>query len=264
MDHASFLIDTTKCTGCRGCQVACKQWNQLPGEKTINRGSHQNPPILSAKTWTLIRFDEFEKESGVNWFFTKIGCLHCEKPACVSVCPVGALKKTETGAVIYHGEKCIGCRYCMMACPFRIPTFEWDKAFPYIHKCTFCHDRQLEGVMPACAQSCPTGAIRFGDRNTLIQEGKKRIAAKPAHYNPHLYGEKEVGGTAVMYLASKEVSFAALGFPVLGERALPTWTYNALKFVPAQIVVVSALMAGFYWLTKRKMKGERKEVQHDA
>jgi len=93
---------------------------------------------------------------------------------------------------------------------------------------------------------------------------EKRIGAKPARYNPHLYGEKEVGGTSVMYLASKEVSFAALGFPVLGERALPTWTYNALKFVPAQIVVVSALMAGFYWLTKRKAKGERKEVQHDA
>ncbi|MFZ5518941.1 MAG: 4Fe-4S dicluster domain-containing protein [Candidatus Zhuqueibacterota bacterium] len=264
MKHVSFLIDITKCIGCRSCQVACKQWNQLPGESTVNSGTHQNPPALSAKTWTLITFNEFEKEDGVNWFFTKIGCMHCEQPGCASVCPVGALEKTETGAVIYHDNKCIGCRYCMMGCPFRIPTFEWDKAFPYIRKCTFCFDRLSEGEMPACAKACPTGAILFGDRDELIQTGKSRIQSKSDKYNPHVYGEKEVGGTSVLYLAPKEVDFASLGFPVLGERALPTWTHNALKFVPSQIVVVGALMSAFYWLTKRKQKNraEQKEVNH--
>ncbi|HDP98226.1 MAG TPA: 4Fe-4S dicluster domain-containing protein [bacterium] len=265
MKDNSFLIDITKCMGCRGCQVACKQWNELVGEKTTNTGSHQNPPILSAKTWTLIKFDEVEKQDGVKWFFTKIGCMHCKEPACASACPVGALEKTESGAVIYHDKICIGCRYCMMACPFRIPTFEWDKAFPYIRKCTFCFDRQSEGEIPACAKACPTGAICFGDRDAMIKKGKELIANHPEKYNPHLYGEKEVGGTAVLYLAPKDVEFADLGLPVLDERPLPTWTYNALKYVPGQIVVVGAAMSAFYWLTKRKTenKAESKEVKHD-
>jgi formate dehydrogenase iron-sulfur subunit len=265
MKNSSFLIDFTKCTGCRSCQVACKQWNELQSEKTVNTGSHQNPPLLSSKTWTLINFTEQEKQDGVNWFFTKIGCMHCEQAACVSVCPVGALKKTESGAVVYNDKVCIGCRYCMIACPFRIPTFEWHKAFPYIKKCTFCYDRQSEGNVPACARACPTGAISFNSRDEMIAKGNDLIRNHPERYNPHLYGEKEVGGTAVMMLAPKNVAFAELGFPKLTERPLPSWTWNALRFVPAQIVVVSAAMSFFYWLTKRKMgnKDASKEVHND-
>jgi len=264
MRNCSFLIDITKCIGCRACQVACKQWNELAAEKTTNTGSYQNPPVLSAKTWTLIKFHEIEKQGNIDWIFTKVGCMHCEEPACASVCPVGALEKTESGAVIYHEKTCIGCRYCMMACPFRIPTYEWDKAFPYIRKCTFCFDRLSEGEIPACAKACPTGAICFGNRNEMIKKGKKLIASQPDRYNPHIYGEKEVGGTAVMYLAPKGVTFSELGFPELGERSLPSWTWNALRFVPAQIVVVGALMSTFYWFTKRRAgKNNKKEGNHD-
>ncbi len=266
MKNSSFLIDLTKCTGCRSCQVACKQWNELPAERTVNTGSYQNPLLLSSQTWTLIKFDEFEKQGEMHWLFTKIGCMHCEQPACVSICPVGALQKTESGAVIYNKNVCIGCRYCMIACPFHIPTFEWKKAFPFIKKCTFCFDRLAEGQKPACACACPTGAITFGTRNDMINKGHGLINKRSNTYNPHLYGEKEVGGTAVMVLAPRDVAFSDLGFPKLSERPLPTWTWNALKFVPSQIVLVSAAMAFFYWLTKRKMKKKDadKEVQHDA
>ena len=261
MSKKSFLIDLTKCIGCRGCQVACKQWNQLMGEKTTNTGSFQNPPVLSAKTWTLVKFNEFENNGKVSWHFTKIGCMHCEKPACASVCPVGALRKTETGAVVYDAYKCIGCRYCMMACPFRIPKFEWEKALPYIKKCTFCYDRQVKNMIPACAKACPTGTILFGDREELLAEAKNRINSNPNKYRDEVYGEKEVGGTSVLYITYKEVNFASLGFPVLGERALPEWTHDALKFVPGQIIAVGSLMSAFYWLTKRKTKIKDAEVQ---
>lgn len=266
MKNSSFLIDITKCIGCRSCHVACKQWNELESEKTVNTGSLQNPDILSARTWTLIRFDEFDQKDGIRWFFTKIGCLHCKEAACVSVCPVGAFEKTETGAVIYHDRLCIGCRYCMIACPFRIPTFEWDKPFPFIKKCTFCFDLQSQGKQTACSKACPTGAITFDNRDKMIQKGRELIRNNPDKYNPHIYGEKEVGGTAVLVLGPKDIKFTELGFPKLGERPLPTWTWNALKWVPAQIVVVSAAMAFFHWLTKRKeeKKAAKKEVKHDA
>ncbi len=264
--NSSFLIDITKCIGCRSCQVACKRWNQLEAEKTHNTGGHQNPPLLSAHTWTLIRFKEFEKKEKLHWCFTKVGCMHCEQPACASVCPVGAFTKTETGAVVYNDKVCIGCRYCMIACPFRIPTYEWKKAFPFVKKCTFCFDRQTEGTRPACASACPTGAIAFGTRTEMAKKAHELLKNNPEKYNPHLYGEKEVGGTAVMYLAPKGVEFKELGLPELAERPLPTWTWNALRFVPSQIVVVSAAMAFFYWLTKRKTKKKdvNKEVRHDA
>jgi len=265
MKNSSFLIDLTKCTGCRGCQVACKQWNELPSEKTVNTGSYQNPSLLSSKTFTLIKFDEFEKQGKLNWFFTKVGCMHCEQPACVSVCPVGAFTKTETGAVVYNKKICIGCRYCMIACPFRIPTFEWQKAFPLIKKCTFCFDRLSDSKVPACARVCPTGAISFNSRDEMIKKARDLISKYPDRYNPHIYGEKEVGGTAVMMLAPKNIDFSELGLPKLAERPLPSWTWNALKFVPSQIVIVSAAMGFFYWLTKRK-KGNKqasKEVNND-
>jgi formate dehydrogenase iron-sulfur subunit len=136
-----MLIDETRCTGCRACQVACKQWNDLPGEQTTNHGSYQNPSNLSAKTWSLIEFHEIEEGNAVGFYFIKRACMHCQHPACVSVCPVGALTKTANGPVVYDDTKCIGCRYCMAACPFGVPTFQWDTGLlgqPVVRKCTFC------------------------------------------------------------------------------------------------------------------------------
>jgi len=163
----AVLYDANICTACRGCQVACKQWNGndefIPivenGVPSKNRGSYENPPQLSERTWTRIRFTETEYNGKFYWAFTKHQCMHCQHPACAAACPVSALQKTPEGPVVYDDKRCFGCRYCMVACPFGIPTFEWGEALPWIRKCTFCYDRLNAGMEPACVKTCPTGAL---------------------------------------------------------------------------------------------------------
>jgi len=174
------LYDATKCIGCRACQVACKQWNELPAEKTTNSGTYENPPRMSAYTFTKINFTEVEYNGEFKWVFNKQQCMHCQEPGCAEACIVGALVKTEEGPVTYDDGKCIGCRYCMVACPFGIPTFEWDKPLPWIRKCTFCADRQAAGLKPACVTTCPTGALKFGERDELIVEAQRRTKPRGA------------------------------------------------------------------------------------
>jgi len=246
------LYDANKCIGCRACQVACKQWNELPAEDTVNSGSLENPPQLSAHTFTKIHFSEVEEDGDFQWIFAKRQCMHCEDPACAAACLVGALQKTEFGAVVYDDNKCIGCRYCMMACPFGIPTFEWDKRLPWIRKCTFCSDRQSAGLEPACVTACPTGALKFGERDELIAEARERIAAHPDQYVDHIYGEKEVGGTSWLYLSP--VPFEKLGFPTLSEHAVTINPGRAMSAVPVALIAVAALMSGTYWIIKRRNK----------
>ncbi len=155
------LIDVTKCTGCRGCQVACKQWNGLPAEKTMYTGSLQNPKDLSYNTWTLIRFDEVEKKGKMNWLMRHDACMHCDWPACAKACPSpGALTKTDEGAVVHDPKYCIGCKACIAACPFDIPRYSEEQQ--KIAKCTLCYDRITDGKQPACVTSCPTGCLTFG------------------------------------------------------------------------------------------------------
>jgi len=254
------LYDANKCIGCRACQVACKQWNELPAVETTNTGTLENPPLLSAKTFTRLRFREVEHNDELHFVFAKTQCMHCEEPACASACLVKALEKTDCGAVIYDDHKCIGCRYCMMACPFGIPTFEWDEAMPWIRKCTFCPDRQAAGLEPACVATCPTGALKFGDRDDLIAEAKQRVKDSPDKYFDHIYGEEEVGGTCWLYIFP--VPFEEMGFPALGTKAMNVDANRAMNAVPGIAVGVTALMAGVYWLTKRKqqMNQEKAEV----
>lgn len=296
------LVDTTKCIGCRACQVACKEWNDLPAEKTECRaesGGYENPPAYSAKTYTRITFHEVLNAGGVleRSVFVKRQCMHCTRPACVSACPVAALEKADqTGAVVYDGSRCMGCRYCMMACPFNVPTLEWDKPVPYIKKCTFCADRQedppanrrlndkpLKGESlerfrdgqrtPACAQVCPTGAIAFGDRDGLIREAGRRIARQnvpqsPWRYVDHIYGLHEVGGTAWLYLSN--VPFEKLGFRTdLGEHSYPEYTSPALDAVPIAVLGIGAALGGAYWISQRrnrlaKVASSRIEDAQDA
>ena len=244
------LYDANKCIGCRACQVACKQWNQLPAEKTSNRGTLENPPQLSARTFTKLRFREVEHDGEFHWVFAKIQCMHCEDPACVAACLVGALQKTKDGPVIYDDRRCIGCRYCMIACPVGVPTFEWDEPLPWIRKCTFCADRQGGGLEPACVTTCPSGALKFGEREELIAEARERIAAHPGEYVDHIYGEKEVGGTSWLYLSP--VPFEELGFPNLKYEAVTVNPERAMSGVPPALIAVAALMSGIYWLTKRR------------
>ena len=254
----AVLYDANKCIGCRACQVACKQWNELPAEVTTNRGTYENPPRMSAYTFTKIHFTELEHNGKFQWVFAKLQCMHCEHPACVTACPVGALVKTPDGPVIYDDRKCIGCRYCMVACPFGVPNFEWDKPIPWIRKCTFCADRQAAGLKPACVTTCPTGALEFGEREELISEGWRRIKAAPDEYVDHIYGEKEAGGTSWMYLSP--VPFDKLGFPSVSSDSVTINAERAMGAVPPVLLAVAAAMSGFYWLFKRREKMNQEET----
>ena len=246
----AMLIDTTRCIGCRGCQAACKQWHDLPGETTHNTGSYQNPPWISGRTRTVVTFNELEQEGALSWTFAKRQCMHCEHPGCASACTVGALHKTADGPVVYDAAKCIGCRYCQYACPFDVPAYEWDEVLGLIGKCDFCVDRQGEGMEPACVKACPTEAITYGEREQLLAEAHRRIAADPTGYVDHVYGEREVGGTSMLYLAG--VPFAALGFPVLRDEPVSAYTEAVMRQTPTIALTVAAGASALYWIIKRR------------
>jgi formate dehydrogenase iron-sulfur subunit len=272
------LVDTTNCIGCRACQVACKQWNDREGEKTelqLGTLGFQNPTTLSAKTYTLISYHELPNErapGGLNYIFTMHRCLHCLEPACASACPTTALARQPDGPVTYDAAKCIGCRYCIWACPWGVPTAEWDSLAPKIQKCTHCADRSDQPapisrngqalteeesewfrekiVVPACVKACPADCLRFGEREEMLQEARNRISKRPERYVNHIYGEKEAGGTSVLYLAS--VPFEKIGFPVLGDKAYPEVSKTALHAVPPAVLAMGALLGGVYSFFKRR------------
>ncbi len=230
----ALLIDITKCIGCQQCAAACKSGHKQPGDPE---------PTLSATAFTTVepRGDKFVRRL----------CMHCEDPACASVCPVGAIVKTAQGAVRYDGHKCIGCRYCMIACPFSVPKYEWSKLAPYVTKCDMCAERVLAGNQTLCAEACPTGATLFGSREDMLQEAHKRLVENPTTYVPRIYGEKEVGGTSVFYIS--DVPFEQLGFiePPL-YQPLPTLSAAALGEVPTVVTIGGSLLAGLYWFTQRR------------
>ena len=247
----AFLIDMTKCTGCRGCQVACKQWNQLEAEQTEFFGGegYQNPPVMTEKTFTRVRFRDFVKDGKNQFAFYKEMCFHCNDPSCATVCPVGAFKKTPEGPVIYDQKRCIGCRFCMIACPFGVPKYEWSKRLPLVKKCTGCHSRVKEGLDPACATACPT-AISYGPRDEMIRLAEKRLAEHPDRYIKKVYGKDEVGGTSVIYLTS--LSFEELDFKKVTMKPLSTFTWNALRLVPGIFLTVGGGLSAISWINHRK------------
>jgi formate dehydrogenase iron-sulfur subunit len=253
----AMLIDTTKCIGCRACQVACKSWNNLPGETSKFSDTWSNPKYLDADNYNRIIFREIASPAGdLNWHFISRRCMHCLTPACVSACPVGALIKLENGPVVYNDDMCIGCRYCMMACPFQIPKFEWSKAVPLIRKCTFCADRLAAKQEPACSASCPTDALLFGDRDQLIKEAHRRIGTQAGRYYPQVYGEKTGGGTSTLYLTA--ASFETLGLEHRGFRTdlgdYPQGLHGRawMAKVPWVAVAVGGLCTGLYYFNKRR------------
>ena len=271
------LVDITKCIGCRACQVACKQWNDREGEETeldFNLG-FQNPATLSANTLTLITFHELPDEKapgGLHYLFTMRRCLHCLEPACASACPTTALDRRSDGPVIYDANKCIGCRYCVWACPWGVPTAEWDSLAPKIQKCTHCADRSDQPaplarngqalnpeesklyheniVTPACVKACPADCLRFGTREEILHEAHTRISAHPDKYVDHIYGEKEAGGTSVLYLSS--VPFEKIGFPDVGTKAYPAFSKMALHAVPPAVIALGALLGSAFAFLKRR------------
>lgn len=237
----AMLYDSTKCIGCRACQNACKEWNGNPP---------QAGPDLSADTWTLIQMAK--PEGSDELAFLKRQCMHCLHPACVSACPVGALQQTEQGAVVYDPDRCIGCRYCMVACPFGVPKFEWEESLPYIRKCTFCIDRLEDGLEPACAAACPVGALVFGERESLIAEAEDRIRNNPDKYVDHVYGKEELGGTSMLYLS--HVPFEELGLPTLGSEPVTRLSEVVATYgTPSVALSVATLLGGlYYWFTRRE------------
>jgi formate dehydrogenase iron-sulfur subunit len=230
----ALLIDISLCIGCNACQEACKTENKLA------EGEEKR---LSPTAYTAL-----SEHHGV---YVRQMCQHCAEPTCVSVCPVGAFTKLAEGPVLYDAHKCIGCRYCMQACPFHVPRYEWKSTRPRIQKCIFCAPRITRGLQPACAEACPTGATKFGDRDDLVREASARIAAAPGTFVPRIYGLHEVGGTSVLYLS--KVPFEQLGFDTsLGEVPMPRLTHSALSKVPDVVAVGGVLLAGIWWITNRR------------
>lgn len=263
----ALLQDNTRCIGCRACQVACKVWMEnRPVRMTFFAGAgYQNPRDLDAETYTLITYAEGERNGRLDWAFGRLLCMHCNEPACVSACPVVALEKLPSGPVVYHEDRCIGCRYCQLACPFLIPKFEWTKAVPKIRKCLMCPDRVAAGLQPACAQACPTGAITFGDREAMVAEAERRIASASTQYIPHVYGKDEVGGTCVLHLSS--VPFERLGYPTnLPKQPMWAFTDLAMRAIPSVVVGLGLVLGGISTFVRRRMRlmGGRKEERHEA
>lgn len=232
----AILTDLTKCAGCKACVWACKEIN---GNSRADGGVH-----LSDTTFTAV-----EQRAGLN---VRRQCMHCNEPACASACPVGALYKSSAGPVLYDEDKCIGCRYCMIACQFQIPTYEWGRQVPRVQKCIMCFDKKLsKGQQPACTGACPTGATKFGDREALIKEAQERIAKNPGRYIDHIYGVKEAGGTSVLYLSS--VPFSELGFtPTEKSEAYPQLTWAVLSKLPNAVSVAAVGLGGLWWIFNRK------------
>jgi formate dehydrogenase iron-sulfur subunit len=237
-DQKALLIDITRCIGCRACMEACKEIHGFSGDPF-------DVEDLSATDYCAMR----ETDDG----FIRRMCMHCRTPSCASVCPVGALEKTEEGPVTYDPDKCMGCRYCIQACPFSVPRYQWDSRVPAVAKCDMCIDRIRAGEKPACVEACMPEATVFGNRKELLAEAHRRIDENPDDYYPHVYGENEVGGTSVLFLSP--VSFASLGFNMgLGEKPLEAHTLEALERVPGIVTVGGALLLAIWWITNRREK----------
>jgi len=258
IDRRGVLVDTTVCIGCGKCEWACKIAHDMEaGDITdyntqLTDGSQRRP---SEDALTVVNQID---TSVMNSDKVKLQCMHCDHPACESACIVGAITKQSSGAVTWDTDVCIGCRYCMVACPFQIPAFEYHKALdPKIVKCDFCYDRTEEGKLPACVEICPVGALTYGTREELLIEAKRRIEQTPEKYHDHVFGEHEVGGTSWLYLA--EDNLVKKVFPKLGTNPTPGVSESIQHglfayFVPP--VAIYALLGGVMWLSKDREKTE--------
>lgn len=244
----AILTDTTLCTGCNSCVDACVEINHL-GNGDLPFPWREGDGLNADRFCSVIR--------PVPESFVRLQCRHCLEPACVSVCPVGALHVTEQGAVVYDTEICMGCRYCMMACPFGIPRYQWSEAVPYIRKCSMCFEQMAAGTIeqPACTAACPEKAtVFFADREIALAEARRRIAANPGrYYDDHVWGEHEVGGTSVLYLSAIDLSPVLWPrYTPLGNQPYPESTRWIMGTVPPTFIGVCALMAGTAWIVNRR------------
>ena len=262
-DRMGVLVDLTACVGCRSCEAACKKAHGLlknsddlaPSDTHISGRRRPNPESLTV-------VNEYKSSRAPSHStFVKVQCMHCDYPSCESACIVGAITKKEGGEVLWDTDKCIGCRYCMVACPFQIPSFEFEKALkPNIAKCDFCFQRRKEGGVPACVEICPMEALTYGRRSTLTEIARRKIENYPERYKNHVYGELEAGGTSWMYFA--DTDFKELEFPELHGEPMPGTSESIQHgifayFVPP--ISLYALLGGLMWITK-KGKESREEM----
>ena len=266
----AILTDVTKCIGCERCVEACTQHNRLPREIPT---SYRADDGLSARRYTsIVRIPG--KEEG-SWRNVRRQCMHCEDPSCASACLVGAFTKTADGAVQYNPDKCIGCRYCMLACPFSVPRYEYDRALPFVRKCKMDETCRVAGGQPACVAACPTGATVFGPREKLLEEAHRRIAEKPELYQDHVYGEHEFGGTSVMYVSDIPLNeplriptleqFEKMRVPSLAQESIPHLVHGWVMVTPVQFVTVAAGLSGAWFLKRRqRLMAERAQEAKDA
>ena len=251
VEFTGVLYDSTRCAGCQTCESACAEANGLP------------EPVGTIDAAVLRNTDEAHR-TVVNAFnstkgevYAKKQCMHCNEPACTAACLTQAMYKTKEGAVIWRGDKCMGCRYCMVSCPFDIPKFEYHSANPKIEKCNMCYSRLSEGKVPACVENCPAEALKFGKRRDLIKEARKRINDNPEQYEDHIYGEHEAGGTGFLYLSA--VPFNELGFnTTLQTESYPSLSKGFLYSVPTIFVLWPAMLLGLREATRNNNNNSEK------
>jgi len=239
----AILVDVTACTGCERCVDACVEENGTdPVQAQRDRAVTSDG--LSADR--LLSLHQVEDR------FVRMSCMHCLEPSCVSACLVGGITKTPDGPVVYDPDKCIGCRYCMLACPFHIPRYEWDDTVPFMRKCAMCFDRQQDGQVPACVEACPNDALRFGDRDELLARAHRILADQPDRYLPHVWGEDEFGGTSVLYIS--DVDLTAAGWPGPETESIPSLTEPLIAKTPFIGLGVMASLLGINWVIRRRME----------
>ncbi len=244
-----LLVDAVRCVGCRACVTRCREANGKAADVQLVNGAAYDAPIdLNERTLTVIKRWDDGRDAG----FVKAQCMHCAHPACVSVCMLGALHKGAHGVVEYDASKCVGCRYCQVACPFNVPKFEWSRAIPRIVKCELCRHRYAEGKGPACAEVCPRDAVTFGRRGELLAEARRRLEARPEAYQPKIYGETDGGGTNVLYLSP--VSFQTIGLPALGTDPAPALSETIQHGVYQGFVAPLALFGALSFVTWRNRR----------
>lgn len=249
VEFYGVLYDSTRCVGCQTCEVSCAESNGLPLSEDIPVAGIERK--MNENRRTVINAYTTEKGEVYN----KKQCMHCNEPACAAACLTQAMHKTIDGPVIWRGEKCMGCRYCMVSCPFDIPKFEYFSSNPKIQKCDMCYDRRLEGKVPACVENCPAEALLFGPRRELIREARKRINDNPELYVDHIYGEHEAGGTGFLQLSP--VPFNELGLKTdLQKSPYPELSKGFLYSVPAIFVLWPAVLLGIHEATKNNPLNE--------
>jgi formate dehydrogenase beta subunit len=253
-----ILVDTTRCIGCRACEVACGEFNETRVPDVLNDGVLDQERTTSADQFTIV--NRYETTQGE--VYVKRQCMHCHQAACAIGCPTEAMYKNRNGPVTWDGDKCLGCRYCMTSCPFDMPKFEYDNWNPRIRKCTMCYERVQAGQKPACVEACPTDALMFGTRAENLQIARHRVYSHPDQYVHHIYGENEVGGTGYIYLSA--VPFDQIGFRTdLGDTPYPEYTREFLYAVPVILFGVPAFLLALNALAEQNNREDGGTLQFD-